>query len=158
MKTNFAMVQEFHQKFELPQPSTPCLLRDGVCRDFSGDIKTLIEYVENHIRRARHESDVFGGRVQMMLEELREFIDAHEKEDIATAADSLVDLAYFVFGTAVMMGLPWDALFAEVHRANMAKVRVSNAEESKRLNKLDVRKPDGWQPPDFTTILREAGL
>jgi hypothetical protein len=35
-----------------------------------------------------------------------------------------------------------------VQKANMAKVRVAKAEDSKRGSTFDVRKPEGWVGPE----------
>lgn len=93
-------------------------------------------------------------RVECMREELTEFIEAIEEGSLAKQADALVDLAYFVLGTAVMMGLPWDALWKEVQRANMSKVRGM----TKRNHKVDVTKPPGWKPPRIMQVLVDHGF
>ena len=55
------------------------------------------------------------------------------------------------YGTALFMGVApgqWHAGMHAVHSANMAKVRVANANESKRGSAFDVRKPEGWVGPE----------
>jgi predicted HAD superfamily Cof-like phosphohydrolase len=159
--SNFEQVRAFHERFQLPIGTRPQILKDHLEWDLpprqgKEDSDTAIRqmrYAEDYIRQSRMPDDVAWGRIQMMMEELREFAEAVQRGDLADQADSLVDLAYFVLGTAVMMGLPWETLFGEVHRANMQKVLVACAEESKRLNKLDVKKPEGWQPPQIEAIL-----
>jgi hypothetical protein len=115
-----------------------------------------LRHVEAFIKSNRLPDDQVWGRVQMMIEELREFAEAVRDGDLEKQADSLVDLDYFLLGTAAMMGLPYDALFAEVHRANMGKVLCASAEESARLNKLDCKKPEGWRPPDIAGVLERG--
>lgn len=99
-------------------------------------------------------------RIDFMMEELSEFVEAVETRDLEKAADALVDLVYVAHGTALMMGLPWTQLWDEVQRANMAKERAANAGQSKRKRKssLDVIKPPGWTPPDHSVALRQAQL
>jgi hypothetical protein len=152
LQSNHELVREFHDKFGLPNAKTPQLL-PAELSELAGPIASFLKACEGLLRHGRGPTDVFYGRVQMMLEELREFVEAHERGDLAAAADSLVDLEYFLHGTAAMMGFPHDEIFAEVHAANMCKVRVESVSESKRLNKLDVKKPEGWQPPDVAGIL-----
>jgi predicted HAD superfamily Cof-like phosphohydrolase len=96
-------------------------------------------------------------RVKFMEEELREFKEARERNDIAGMADALVDLSYVTLGTAHVMGLPWQELFFEVQKANMAKERALRAEQSLRGSTYDVVKPKGWQPPDIESVLRKHG-
>ena len=108
-------------------------------------------------------------RVHFMIEELNEFLVAqgvpaevllyHRPDsesptpNLIEAADALVDLSYVVHGTASLMGLPWQGLWDEVQRANMAKVRATDPSQSKRGSKFDIIKPAGWTPPDHTPLL-----
>lgn len=91
------------------------------------------------------------------------------KRNLADALDGLIDLTYVVFGMADLMGfnnrtpgndllteLPWTVwqeAYCRVQQANLAKVRVDSAEESKRGTIFDVKKPEGWKAPDFTDLL-----
>ena len=152
--SNFEKVAEFQHKFGLPVGTEPTEIpAEGLLPEEGRHVAISIRQVEAFIKARRTEDDQMWGRVQMMLEELRELAEAITIGDLEMAADSLVDLDYFLLGTAVMMGLPYDALFAEVHRANMDKVRVESATEGKRLNKLDCKKPEGWQPPNIARVL-----
>ena len=122
--SNFADVGRFHQKFGLPTsgvtvPTSPL------------DPETL------------------RFRVEFMREELNEFIEAAEAEDAAGMLDALIDLVYVAMGTAHLAGFPWEAGWALVQQANMAKVRATSASESKRGSSLDVVKPEGWTAPDI---------
>jgi predicted HAD superfamily Cof-like phosphohydrolase len=63
------------------------------------------------------------------------------------AIDGLVDTIYVVLGAAVAWGIDLDPFFAEVHRANMAKLGGGMREDGKFL------KPDNWTGPDITGIL-----
>ena len=123
--SNFADVVAFSRKFGLAAPEGPTLL----------DAETA-EY-----------------RRRFLHEELDEYVLAYQSGDLAGAADALVDLVYVALGTAYLMGLPWQELWDEVQRANMAKRRAISADESKRGSKLDVVKPVGWTPPDIEGVL-----
>jgi predicted HAD superfamily Cof-like phosphohydrolase len=92
-------------------------------------------------------------RIVMMREEVNEFVDAVERQDLAGMADALVDLVVFAKGTASMMGLPWRALFDDVDRANSTKVRGP----TKRGFRDDITKPPGWVGPRTDNILAAAG-
>lgn len=92
-------------------------------------------------------------RRRFMQEELDEFIEAESQEDRAGMADALIDLVYVAMGTAFLMGLPWEELWAEVHTANMLKIRATRADESKRGTAFDAVKPQGWEPPDIEGVL-----
>jgi predicted HAD superfamily Cof-like phosphohydrolase len=142
----FQDVRDFHQKFELLCFDNPARLTK----------RKLVE------------------RIEFMQEELNEFIEgcglvtmensdspgipvlSYEddgEQDLAKQADALVDLVYVALGTASMMGLPWDWLWDDVQRANMAKVRGM----TKRGHAVDVTKPPGWQGPQTERILELAG-
>lgn len=120
--SNFDDVAEFHERFGLL---------------ISGGSPRLLDL------------ELFRFRLKFLHEELDEFTDAHLRGDLVEAADGLIDLVYVALGTAVMMGLPWQALWDEVHRANMKKIRVASSDESKRGSAFDVRKPASWVPPDL---------
>lgn len=119
--SNFSDVFEFHAKYNLLHHEFPVHLTTSKLKE----------------------------RIQFMQEELDEFKDAAIRQDLADQADALVDLVYVAMGTAVMLGLPWQALWDEVQRANMDKVRGV----TKRGHPVDVTKPPGWIPPQINDIL-----
>lgn len=92
-------------------------------------------------------------RLDCMAEELLEFRQAIDQQDLEGQADALVDLVYFAKGTAAMLGLPWRDLWDDVHRANMSKERGV----TKRGHAYDIIKPTGWQPPQTGWILYDHG-
>jgi predicted HAD superfamily Cof-like phosphohydrolase len=77
------------------------------------------------------------------------------EEDLESALDGLVDLQYVLLGTAHLHGFEpiWNTAWTRVQDANMLKVRVENADDSKRGTTHDVRKPEGWEPPQFRDLL-----
>jgi len=93
-------------------------------------------------------------RLTCLREELEELAEAAATGDLAGMADALVDLVVFAKGTAVLMGLPWAALFDDVMRANLTKVRGVGP----RGHKVDLVKPEGWRGPEGESILREHGF
>lgn len=120
----FKMVSDFHEKFGIgPKP------------------------YEEHT----HHDHNF--RIGFMEEELGEYIRSYDTDDKAEMLDALVDLVYVCMGTAVMYGWDFNEAFRRVHAANMAKVRVSSAAESKRGHANDIRKPEGWTPPVLTDLV-----
>lgn len=88
-------------------------------------------------------------RINFKYEELQEIVDAYNEGDLEKVADGLIDLVYVAMGTAVMMGLPWDNLWAEVHAANMRKAKGETVD-----HKAGVIKPEGWEPPKLGPILK----
>lgn len=123
--TNFSDVLAFHEKFGVPRATSPSFLND----------------------------DTLSFRSKFLQEELDEFMLAHLKGDMHNCLDSLIDLVYVAMGTADMMGLPWQPGWKRVQAANMAKVRATAEEQSKRGTTLDVVKPAGWEGPDHSQCL-----
>lgn len=88
-------------------------------------------------------------------EEVRELNNAVEDEDIVEMADALVDIVYVTIGTAMALGINFQACWDEVHRANMEKQRAKpDGSDSKRGSGLDIVKPPGWEAPDLERKLR----
>jgi len=134
MSSNFDDVGRFHTKFGLPESSYP----GPRSRELSDDV---VEF-----------------RIEFLREELKEFIEGCDENDPVKMADALIDIVYVAMGTAHLMGLPWQHLWDEVHRANMTKQRASSdGSDSKRSSPHDVVKPTGWRPPAIAAILRAWG-
>jgi len=87
---------------------------------------------------------MFYERMDFLNEELQEFAEANWSENIVGAADALADIVYVALGTAYLMGLPFDAIWAAVQHANMSKVRGMTT----RGNAVDAAKPEGWVGPE----------
>lgn len=92
-------------------------------------------------------------RITFLQEELTELCAAVDDNDLCAQADALVDLVVVALGTAAQLGLPWPACWAEVLRANRAKVPGVG----KRGMALDLVKPPGWKAPDHAPLLTAAG-
>jgi predicted HAD superfamily Cof-like phosphohydrolase len=91
-------------------------------------------------------------RLRLITEEYEEAVLAfdelsREAEGAAKVAHELVDLLYVTYGALARLGVDADAVFAEIHRANMAKTHGPRRGDGKLL------KPDGWQPADVGKVL-----
>ena len=66
-------------------------------------------------------------RHSYMKEELQEFHDAVEAEDVVEQVDACLDIIYFALGTLVELGLSdkYEALFANIQASNISKVCLS---------------------------------
>lgn len=132
-RTNFEMVRDFHIKFGHP---------------------------------ARHEyhdpdAEEVTLRIRLIAEEFAELIAAmqlnlslgdrgpNSDEHFELVADSLADLLYVVYGTALNYGLPMDEIFYEVHRSNMTKTSVKD-EGGK------ITKGEKFRSPDLGKVLWET--
>ena len=84
-------------------------------------------------------------RYSWILEEINEFLDAVEKQDIVEQADAMIDTIYFALGTLVEMGVKPGVLFEIVQEANMSKLFSDGKPHYNEMGK--VIKPSEWQDP-----------
>ena len=61
-------------------------------------------------------------RFNLIKEELDEFRQALENNDLLEAADALTDILYVTYGAGHAFGIDLDACFNEVHNSNMSKL------------------------------------
>ncbi len=85
------------------------------------------------------------------LHTLREALARGEGADLASLAHELADLLYVVYGTFVALGIDADAVFREVHRANMHKTTGPKRADGKQM------KPADWQPANVAGVLEQLG-
>ncbi len=95
-------------------------------------------------------------RQTLIREEYEEVIEAFaelttlssdDPSTLTNLAHELADLLYVVYGTFAAMGIDGDAVFAEIHRANMSKLDGPRRTDGKLL------KPPGWQPADVAGVI-----
>lgn len=89
-----------------------------------------------------------------LKEELQEYVNAINSQDLHSIVDALIDIIYVALGTARMLGLSeeqWSECFSRVHEANMKKY----VDDSDKSHKVGVKKPLGWQAPNFEDIMGE---
>ena len=91
-------------------------------------------------------------RADFLQEEVDEFRHACSEQDLGAQAHELVDIAMVAIGTAIMLGVPWEKIWDNVHECNMNKERGS---DSRGL--VGLVKPEDWVGPNPTTILMENG-
>lgn len=96
--------------------------------------------------------------LKFIFEEAVEFHAGWVEGAIEKAGDALVDLVYVALHTAHNMGLPFEEMWDEVQRCNMAKERATGDDDprSTRHSAMDVVKPEGWTPPNHGPILKRA--
>ncbi len=94
-------------------------------------------------------------RRDLLDEEVGELRDALAAGDLVAVADALADVVYIACGTAHALGIPFDEVFAEVHRANMSKLGADGHPVLRADGK--VLKGPGYSPPDVAAVLRRAG-
>lgn len=78
--------------------------------------------------------------------------EAAEQSNLLAWIDlSLMNMITSVFGIAWRLNMPLNAVFAEVHRSNMAKRMPDGTVRYREDGKVE--KPPGWTPPDIASVL-----
>ena len=128
-KTNYQKIVEFHVGADGHVPQSP----DIPQADILAIRRTLIREEYEEVMAAFDEIESGHGRdADQALVEL-----AHE----------LADLLYVVYGTFASCGVDADAVYGEVHAANMRKLGGPRRSDGKLL------KPADWQPADVAGII-----
>jgi predicted HAD superfamily Cof-like phosphohydrolase len=123
MNAEQRMVAEFHERVGLPRSERP----------------------------AWPGGDVHRVRVALIEEELAEFRNAGEAENLLEIADALGDLLYVIYGAAVTYGVDLESVFREIHRSNMSK--GGTCPTCRPDGK--VSKGEHYQPPRIAEVLAD---
>lgn len=105
------------------------------------------------LRPSLPSGDRLGQRASRMAQIDRAYAaytEAEAADDLPAINQALQDLMDAAFTCAYIYNIPLALVFAEVHRANMAK-QVDGVV----LRRVDdkIIKPPGWQPPDIQAVL-----
>lgn len=114
---------------------------------YTRDIKEFQEEVLQSMQQPHacllHYSEMHHN-ILCLHEEITELTKAYDNNDIVGVADALADLVYFAMGFAWKMRIPFDQVWAIVHKANMRKKRGL----THRGMLTDAAKPEGWVGPE----------
>ncbi len=127
MKTNAQKIRDFHKAIDAATPLSPT-------RPSAATLQlrqTLI----------REEYEEVSEALQQLLH--------GQTDDIAHLMHECADLLYVVYGTLDACGVDADAVFGEVHRANMQKATGPRRADGKQL------KPADFQPADVAAIIAQ---
>lgn len=132
----FNVVRQFHDRLGLPRDRLPVTVERG------GPPRPLTP-------------EEYEYRYKFLVEELREFQEAHLAGDVAHAAGELLDLAWVAIGTIYYMRVEPECLWEEIQRANMSKCRaVAGEKATGNRGKLEkIVKPRDFVPPRLTAAL-----
>jgi hypothetical protein len=104
---------------------------------------------ERPLNPMTHKAGEHDFMVTALNEEIEEYIEGFEQQDVVKMADSLIDLCYFAIGGLRRMGITEDqarACFLAIHNANMTKKKGSNAKRGDFAD--DAVKPADFIPAD----------
>lgn len=147
MEKQLNQVAEFHRKIgETVAESSKLLQHDA---EIDADLARSLRQIVESFNRRNNPSTQLTRRALMAVEELAEWIEAHNDDDLVAAADAWADRMYLLLGDAVASGMPAEPLLDEVHRSNMTKV-TANEQTGKGT------KAGTYRPPDLEGILQTA--
>lgn len=96
-------------------------------------------------------------RYELGKEELIEYLEACNNDDLVEVTDALADQLYILLGTMVAHGMQdiIEDVFDEVHRSNMSKLGV----DGKPIYREDgkVLKGPNFTPPNIAQFLTDGG-
>lgn len=131
-RTNAERVREFHEAIGEAPPTTP-----------THPTPELLA-----LRRKLIEEEY--AEAMQALTALAGATEAEREERLAAAAHELTDLLYVTYGALMWFGVDSDAVFAEIHAANMRKTTGPKRADGKQL------KPEGWRPADVAAVLARS--
>ena len=93
-------------------------------------------------------------RLDLVLEEAKEYEEAVNTDDLIEIADALADIVYVAYGAAIAHGINLDIILKEVQRSNLSKL-----EDGLVLRRSDgkILKGKNFSQPDLKTILLNDG-
>lgn len=140
-------VRDFHRHIGAPITQSPTLL--PCRREDAATIAVQLRDLATTCRRFSQTAGDLPSRLNLALEEMAEWAEAHAAGDIVAAADAWGDRMYVLLGDAVATGLPGAEVFAEVHRSNMSKDLGSATKSGKGV------KSARFVPPDLARLLAQ---
>ena len=132
--TNAEKIHEFHAAIGSPLPQNPVQ-------------PTLDELALRH-KLIQEEYE----EVTEALAALTAVIQTNQTADITNWVHELADLLYVTYGAILACGVDANAVFAEVHRANLSKAGGPRRADGKLL------KPPGWQPADVRGVINQQAI
>ncbi|THF83645.1 hypothetical protein E7T09_21740 [Deinococcus sp. KSM4-11] len=136
MTSNARHLREFHRAIGLTPPEAPTVPR--------GELLALRRtLIEEEVAEVNAEFAVLAARLEAG--------ETPGPDALVALAHELADLLYVTYGALDTLGVDADAVFAEVHRANLTKASGPRRADGKQL------KPEGWQPADVAGVLARQG-
>ncbi|MCZ7670163.1 MAG: hypothetical protein M5U34_24810 [Chloroflexi bacterium] len=135
MNSNAKRLREFHAAVGDPLPSQ-ITMRDA---DHFALRQKLIDEEHGEVTAVYHQ----------IITDLQAGANLDPVAALTPLVHELADLLYVVYGAIETLGIDADAIFQEVHRANLQKAGGPRRADGKIL------KPPGWQPADVQSVIRK---
>ncbi len=132
--TNAERLREFHRAIGQHSPTQPTVPDAG-----------LLQLRRTLIAEEWREVEEEFVALQTRLETETQLLPT----DLTPLVHELTDLLYVTYGALDQLGVDADAVFAEVHRANLSKASGPKRSDGKQL------KPEGWRPADVRGVLEK---
>jgi len=84
-------------------------------------------------------------RINLIREELEEFIEAIKNKDLKESVDALTDILYVTYGAGHAFGVNLDNCFDEVQKSNMSKLEKDGKPIYNEAGKV-MKGPDYFKP------------
>lgn len=101
----------------------------------SVSLQTLVDENQDTANEYQTNDDPRTYRGLAKVEEIAELFLAMANNNREKVADALGDLLYFICGTAIMYDVPLDAVFSEIHRSNMTKIKRDEHDDPRMRDK-----------------------
>ena len=90
------------------------------------DVKIFMETYGQEIKKSPEfpNKKIIQLRIDLIKEELKEFQQAINDNNLLEIADALTDILYVTYGAGHAFGIDLDKCFAEVQRSNMSKLGI----------------------------------
>jgi predicted HAD superfamily Cof-like phosphohydrolase len=123
--------------------------------DYQGMVLDFHRQSNSPIRRTPgfpRDPNTLSRRQGLLLEEFIEYGNAIEDGDLIGMADAIGDIMYLLFGDSIILGLPMDKIFAEIHRSNMTKLidGIQKRDDGKII------KGNSYEPPDLISVIADS--
>ncbi len=133
LNSNAKRIREFHAAVGAPLPRS-LTLRD-------------VDHLALRHKLIEEEYEEVTAVYQQIITALQTGETIDPVETLTPLAHELADLLYVVYGAIESFGIDADAVFGEVHRANLQKAGGPRREDGKIL------KPPGWQPANVKAVI-----
>jgi predicted HAD superfamily Cof-like phosphohydrolase len=154
---------EFHRAFGIPIASRPSLPHAEFRWYLLKSIDSVLYALESLAQTAREDAAALDDsapskhrllRLSLLAEEVAEYFDAEADCRFTGIADALGDIGVICEGTALVYGIPLDAVRREIHRSNMSKLGADGAPIFREDGK--VLKGPNYVEPNLGGLLDEA--
>ena len=112
-------------------------------KTFGQDVKTKPSFSTDKINKLR---------IDLIKEELDEFVEAMNNKDLMEVADALTDILYVTYGAGHAFGIDLDKCFEEVQNSNMSKLDQNGKPIYNESGK--VMKGPNYFKPDLSKFLK----